>query len=175
MLSNEHQKLTAVRKRPLAELMARNRVPEAQSPVELELAAGATIYYSSENPEHPIEHLVDGNSGRGGSRWVAAKSDTTEQIVFEFAEPVDISRIEFEVEELRVERTQEVTAGYSVDGGQTYRVSFVQEYTFSPSGSTYQRESLAVQFRGVTHLRLTVVPNKGGSGAASLTSLRLYA
>jgi hypothetical protein len=170
-------KLTGIRKRPLAELAARARDAEAHSPVELELklAAGVTIYYSSENPEQPIEHMVDGNSGRGGSRWVAAKADTTEQIVFEFREPVDISRIEFEVEELRAERTQEVTAAYSVDGGQTYRLSFVQEYTFSPGGSTYQRESLAVRFRGVTHLRLTVVPNKGGSGAASLTSLRLYA
>jgi hypothetical protein len=168
------ERSTGIRKRPLAELTARESGRKAESNVELDLAAGATLYYSSEDREHPIEHLIDGSSGRGGSRWVAARCDTTEQIVLEFNGPVDISRIEFEVEEVQFGRTQEVTAEYSVDGGGTYRRAFVQEYTFSPSGSTYQRESLAVQLRGVTQLRLTVVPNKGGSGAATLTSLRLY-
>jgi hypothetical protein len=168
------EKPTGIRKRPLDELIAQDGDREADSSAKLDLAAGATIYYSSENREHPVEHMIDGSSGIGGSRWMAARCDTTEQIVLEFHEPADISRIEFEVEEAQFERTQEVTAEYSVDGGRTYRRSFVQEYTFSPHGSTYQRESLAVQLRGVTQLRLTIVPNKGGSGAATLTSLRLY-
>jgi hypothetical protein len=104
---------------------------------------------------------------------MAARRDTTEQIVLEFHEPPDLSRMEFEVEEAQFERTQEGLLEYSMDGGETYRRSFVQEYTFSPHGSTYQRECLAVQLRGVTQLRLTIVPNKGGSGTATLTSLRL--
>lgn len=165
------EKSTGIRKRPLAELIARE---SAESRVALDLTTSATIYYSSEDREHPIERIIDGSSGRGGSRWVAARRDTTEQIVLEFDEALGISRIEFEVEEAQFERTQELTVEYSVDGGRSYRRSFVQEYNFSPSGSTYQRESLAVRLRGVTQLRLTIVPNKGGSGAATLTSLRLY-
>jgi len=168
------EKPTGIAKRPLAELSARESGRRADSRAELDLAAGATIYYSSEDRAHPVEHMIDGSSGRGASCWMAARRDTTEQIVLEFHEPTDISRMEFEVEEAQFERTQEVTAEYSVDGGKTYRRSFVQEYTFSPHGATYQRESLAMQVRGVTHLRLTIVPNKGGSGAATLTSLRLY-
>ena len=168
------EKSTGIRKRPLAELVARVSARKGESPGELDLATGTTIYYSSEDHAHPIEHVVDGSSGRGGTRWVAARRDTTEQIVLEFDSPVDISRIEFEVEELQFDRTQEVTAEYSTDGGESYRRSFVQEYTFSPNGSTYQRENLAIQLRDVTQFRLTIVPNKGGSGTASLTSLRLY-
>ena len=40
---------------------------------------------------------------------MAARRDTTEQIVLEFHELADISRMEFEVEEAQLERTQEVT------------------------------------------------------------------
>jgi hypothetical protein len=50
----------------------------------------------------------------------------------------------------------------------------VQQYNFSPNGSTYQREELRLDLNEVTHLRLIVVPNKGGTGAATLTSLRLF-
>ena len=51
----------------------------------------------------------------------------------------------------------------------------VQEYTFSPRGSTFQREDIRCDLHNLTQLRLTVVPNKRGSGVATLTSLRLYA
>jgi hypothetical protein len=39
----------------------------------------------------------------------------------------------------------------------------------------YQREELRFNLQGVTHLRLTIVPNKSGSGTATLTALRLFA
>jgi hypothetical protein len=170
----QSQKSTSIRKRPLAELIVRDNVGKPNPFMELDLSACATIYYSSEDQEHPIEHIFDGSSGRGASRWVGAQRDATEQLVLEFSEALSISRISFEVEEAQAERTQELSAEYSVDGGRTYRRAFVQEYTFSPRGSTYQHESLAVQLRDVTQLRLTIVPNKSGSGAATLTSLRLY-
>jgi hypothetical protein len=51
----------------------------------------------------------------------------------------------------------------------------VQEYTFSPRGATFQREDLRLDLRDVDRLRLTIVPNKRGSGAATLTSLQLSA
>jgi hypothetical protein len=144
----------------------------ARSP--LDLGACTTIRYSSEDPSHPIEHLMDEGSGAGAPRWVSGRWDETEQIVFEFDEPQHISRVDFEVEEAELERTQQVMAEYSSDGGETYRLAFSQEYTFSPPGSIYQRESLNVELRAVTHFRLTIVPNKCGSGKATLTSLRLF-
>jgi len=160
-----------VRKRHLAKASA----PSAPLPFrEIDLAARATIQYSSEQPDHPIEHLLDGSSGRGATRWISARANTTEVILSEFDQPEHITRMIFDVEESHVERTQQVTMDFSSDGGRTYRQGFVREYTFSPRGSTYQREDLILGLRGVTHLRLIVVPNKGGSGTATLTSLRLF-
>jgi len=141
---------------------------------EIDLVACATILYSSETPDHPIEHLLDGRSGRGATRWSSARENTAEEIVIEFDRPEHVLRFIFDVEEGRVERTQQVTMEYSTDGGDTYRTGFVQEYTFSPRGSTYQREDLSFDLPKVTHVKLTIIPNKGGTGTASLTSLRLF-
>jgi hypothetical protein len=160
----------AVRTRRLDEASASG---DAAAPIDL--AAGATLAYSSADPAHPVENLVDGRDGPGGSRWIAANPDTAEQVVVEFDRPQSVARLVYEVEETERERTQEVHVEVSSDGGRTFRRVLVQEYTFSPRGATYQREDLALALRDVTHLRLTVVPNKGGSGPATLTSLRLFA
>jgi hypothetical protein len=147
---------------------------ESSHLTELDLAACATIHFSSEDPAHPIEHMIDGSSGRGATRWASAQPNRREEIVLQFDEPQHISHVAFEAEEPHAERTQEVRAEYSLDGGRSYREAFVQEYNFSPGGSTYQCENLGLELRGVTHLRLVVVPNKGGSGTATLTSLRIF-
>ena len=93
----------------------------------------------------------------------------------EFDQPQTISRLMYEVEEATRERTQEVRVEISEDGARTYRQILVQEYNFSPRGATYQREEQRFDLHGVTHLRLTIVPNKSGSGTATLTALRLFA
>lgn len=142
---------------------------------EIDLVAGATIAYSSEDPAHPIEHALDECSGPGATRWVSARPDTVEHIVFEFDRPQAISRLAYEVEEGSRERTQQVSAEVSEDGGRTYRQIFAQDYTFSPHGATYQREEQRINCAVVSHLRLTIIPNKNGSGPATLTSLRLFA
>ncbi len=141
----------------------------------LNLASVATIDYSSEDPAHPVEHLLDEHTGPGGSYWAAAQADTTEQLVLTFDQPQSVTRLVYEVEETQHERTQEVHVEASTDAGRSYRRVLVQEYTFSPRGSTWQRENLRLDLHDLTHLRLTVVPNKHGSGVATLTSLRLYA
>ena len=142
---------------------------------EIDIASCATIAYSSENPAHPVEHLVDGRSGPGATRWLGAHPDVTEQIVVEFDQPQTISRLVYEVEEARCERTQEVRLEVSEDGGRTYRQILVQEYAFSPAGATYQREEQRFNLHQVGQLRLTIIPNKNGSGTATLTSLRVFA
>jgi hypothetical protein len=51
----------------------------------------------------------------------------------------------------------------------------LQDYTFSPQGATFEHEDVQLDLPAISHMRLTVVPNKGGSGIATLTSLRLFA
>jgi hypothetical protein len=119
--------------------------------------------------------MLDGQSGPGATRWMSARPDTIEHIVIEFDPPQTISRLVYEVEETRRERTQEVRVEASEDGGRSYRQILVQEYNFSPRGATYQREEQRFNLRQVNHLRLTIVPNKSGSGTATLTALRLFA
>ena len=81
----------------------------------------------------------------------------------------------YEVEETLRERTQEVRFEVSEDGAQSYRQILVQEYNFSPRGATYQREDQRFNLPQASRLRLTIVPNKNGSGTATLTILRLFA
>ena len=162
--------LSRLRKRPLAAETAAN----TGAADEIDITGCATITYSSENPAHPVEHLLDGDSGPGATRWTSARPDTIEHIVVEFDRPQAISRVVYEVEEAERERTQEVRLEVSEDGGRTYRQILVQEYTFSPGGATYQREEQRFNLPQVSHLRFTIVPNKGGSGTATLTALRLF-
>src|SRR4051794_89068 len=142
---------------------------------EIDIAGRASVAYSSEDPAYPVENLFDGHSGPGATRWMSARPDTIEHIVVEFDQPQTISRLVYEVEEATRERTQEIRVEVSEDGGRTYRQILVQEYTFSPRGAMYQREDQRFDLHGITHLRLTIVPNKNGSGTATLTTLRLFA
>ena len=103
------------------------------------------------------------------------RPDTIEHMIVEFDQPQAISRLVYEVEEAEREGTQEVRVEASKDGGRTYRQILVQEFVFSPGGATYQREEQRFNLRQVSHLRLTIFPNKNGSGTATLTALRLFA
>ena len=128
--------LSRLRKRPLEA----DAATSARAAGEIDIAGGATIAYTSEDPAHPVEHMLDGSCGPGATRWISARPDTTEHIVIEFDRPQTISRLVYEVEETMRERTQEVRVEVSEDGGRSYRQILVQEYNFSPGGATYQRE-----------------------------------
>ena len=124
-----------LRKRPLQP----DAAASAGTADEIDIAGCATILYSSEQPAHPVEHLLDGRSGPGGTRWISVRPDSMEQIVVQFDQPQAISRLVYEVEEAERERTQEVRVEVSEDGGRTYRQILVQEYTFSPAGDVPAR------------------------------------
>jgi hypothetical protein len=156
-------------------LIAEQSSAPAEKPGEIDIASHATLAYSSEDPDHPLERLIDGQGGRGGTRWASARPNATERIVLEFDHAQRISRLVYEVEEHSQERTQEVRVEVSSDQGRTYRQVLAQEYTFSPQGATFQHEDLRLDLPAITHLSLTIVPNKAGSGVATLTSLRLFA
>jgi len=149
--------------------------PEPPEEGAIDLSGAATLAYSSEDPAHPVEHAIDGRGGAGGTCWRAAQPNTTEQLIVELDQPRTLSKLVYEVEERERERTQEVRIEASSDGGKTYRGLVTQEYNFSPGGATFQREELRIEVVDATHVRLTIVPNKNGSGAASLTTLKLFA
>jgi hypothetical protein len=161
---------TRIRKR----LMNERSLTSPDGLGEIDIAGHATLAYSSEDPDHPLEHLIDKRFGRGATRWASARQNSTEHIVLEFDHAQPISRLVYEVEECEQTRTQEIRVEVSTDHGRTYRQALVQEYTFSPEGATFQHEDLRLDLPEITHLSLTIVPNKGGSGVASLTSLRLF-
>jgi hypothetical protein len=106
-----------LRKRPLED----DEATSARADGEIDIAGCATIVYSSEHPAHPVEHMLDGRSGPGATRWISARPDTVERIVVEFDQPQPISRLLYEVEEAMRERTQEIRVEVSEDGGRTYR------------------------------------------------------
>ena len=155
-------------------LIGEERAPPAASVGELDIGSCATLLYSSEDADHPVDNLVDGTSGRGGTYWASARRDTTEQIELEFDRPERIASMIYEVQELDQERTQQVLVQVSADHGRSYRQVLAQDYTFSPRGATFQHEELRLDLPDTTNLRLTIVPNKGGSGFATLTVLRLF-
>ena len=162
---------TLIRKRLMSE---QSSAPQERLG-EIDIARQATLTYSSEDPDHPLEYLIDGHCGRGATRWAGARPDETERIVLEFDHAQRISRLVYEVEEGLQERTQEVRVEVSSDHGRTYRQVLAQDYTFSPQGATFQHEDQRLDLSAITHLSVTIVPNKGGSGVATLTSLRLFA
>lgn len=138
---------------------------------ELPIAELATVQVTSEDPAHPIDHAFDARRGPGGSRWIAGEPGE-QAVILAFDRPQLIRRIGVEVEEPEVGRTQELTVGVSSDGGRTYRELVRQEFTFSPPGTTFERELWAADVERVTHLRVAIRPDKGGRvGRATLTAL----
>jgi hypothetical protein len=62
--------LSRLRKRPLEA----DAATSARAAGEIDIAGGATIAYSSEDPVHPVEHMLDGQSGPGATRRTALQS-----------------------------------------------------------------------------------------------------
>jgi len=138
-----------------------------------DIPALATVLVTSESPDHPVDHLFGGDDGPGGARWIASV-DGEQSLILAFDAPQTIREVSLEVEEPHVSRTQVLTLSLSRDGGGAYRELLRQEFNFSPPGTTFQREVWNVPAEGVTHLRLTIEPDKGGMPCrATLTSLAI--
>lgn len=142
---------------------------------ELDLRACARVHFSSESAGHPIDHLFDGSTGEGASKWVGGRRDRPETILLVFDEPMNIARCAFEAEEREVARTQKVIAECILSGSDVYRQCFIQEFNFAPDGATYQRELIDLNLREVRRLRFTILADKSGRGCPSLTALRVFA
>jgi hypothetical protein len=133
----------------------------------------ATVLVTSEAAEHPVDCLFDGHNGPGGTRWVAAV-DGEQELILAFDTPQTIQEVGLETEEFQASRTQVLTLALSQNGGRTYREILRQEFNFSPPGTTFERERWIVPATMVSHLRVTIRPDKGDKpGRASLTSLTI--
>jgi hypothetical protein len=139
----------------------------------LDIPTIATVIITSEEADHPIEYVFDGQRGPGASCWRAAVPGE-QCVIINFDTPQMLHQLVLDIEEPEVIRTQELLISVSLDGGRTYRDVVRQEYNFSPPGTTYERETWALNTDRVTHLAIRITPNKGGHGGlATLTSIML--
>lgn len=137
----------------------------------IDVSTAATVLVTSESEDHPVENAFDDRQGRGGTYWMAG-TEGEQTIILEFDEPTIVRRLTLEVEETEVSRTQEIDLAVSTDGGGSYREVVRQEYNFSPSGTTFEREEWRLPEKRATHLRLRIRPDKGGKPCrAKVTSL----
>jgi hypothetical protein len=135
----------------------------------LDLEQVASVEITSEDPAHPIEAALRGDSGG----WRA--STPGEQVIrLIFDQPARLRRIDLRFEEPGTSRTQEFVLRWSPDGGRSYREIVRQQYTFSPPGTTRETERYAVDLAGVTVLELRLIPDiAGGAALASLGRLQV--
>ena len=133
----------------------------------------ATVMVTSELAAHPVENAFDGQRGPGSSRWVS-ETGGEQTLKLAFDAPQTIRSVGLEIEETGENRTQELQLAVSCDGENSWRELVRQEFNFSPTGSTFEREEWSINAEGVTHLRLQIKPDKGGRPCrASVTSLVL--
>jgi hypothetical protein len=155
------------------EILTTQPITSAQRAPQKDIASIATVLVTSEDPDHPIDHVFDGQRGPGASRWIAAQPGE-QTLILAFDAPQTIRKVLVEIEEPNIGRTQEMDVSVSNDGGQTYRELVRQEYTFSPPGTSLEREEWSINADGVSHLRLRIKPEKGGKACrATLSTLAL--
>lgn len=137
----------------------------------LDLAALARVEVSSEQSLYPIDNVFDGQSGPGGSCWVAG-TPGPQRVVLTFERPVDLAEICVEGEERGETRTQ--TVELELWSGQEQRPvhDSARVFRFSPYGESFHRATWKVGAAAVTRLCLRVSPVPSFR-RASLTSIVL--
>lgn len=132
----------------------------------LELEKLATFEISSEDPQHPIENVLQENR----QSWRAAE-DGEQTVRITFDSPQTISRIDLCFEENDVSRTQEFALFWRSSKEQEWSQIVRQQFNFSAPSSTKEREEYKVSLTNVIGIELRIVPNISGKGRASLTEL----
>ena len=126
---------------------------KVQEDVEVEL--------TSEDPESPIEGALWGE-GSGGWR---AGGPGRQTITLTWPAPIAMRRIRLVFEEHSQPRTQEFVVRASTGDGQREIVR--QQFTFSPPGTTVEREEYVTNLDGVSQLELAIIPAIDGSNAVA--------
>jgi hypothetical protein len=126
------------------------------------------IELTSEHPDCPIEGalLPDGADG-----W-RADAPGAQTISLSWPSPITISRIRLVFEELGQSRTQEFVIRAGTNDGMREVVR--QQFTFSPPGTTVEREEYSTNLDRITRLELTIIPAiDGGAAVATLREWRV--
>jgi hypothetical protein len=131
-----------------------------QDDVEVEL--------TSEDPERPIEGALLGEESGG---WRAG-GPGCQTITLTWPAPITIRRIKLVFEEHSQRRTQEFVVRASTSDGRREIVR--QQFTFSPPGTTVEREEYATHLDGVSQLELEIIPAiDDGHAVATLREWRI--
>ena len=128
----------------------------------------AEVELTSEDLERPIESalLAEGPDG-----WRAA-TPGQQTITLTWSVPIAIRRIRLVFEEHSHARTQEFVVSASTRDGRREIVR--QQFTFSPPGTTVEREEYATHLDGVSQLELAIIPAiDGGDAVATLREWRI--
>jgi hypothetical protein len=130
----------------------------------------AQVELTSESTEYPIESALIPGTGPG---WRAAQpGEQTIRLVFD--QPLSLRRIFLLFREEEQPRAQEFVLRWSPGGEGSFRDILRQQYTFSPPGTTQEREDFSVELNGVAVLELHIIPDIGGGNAcATLTQWRI--
>ena len=154
--------------------MRKRIVPSGPSPVAapgdwLDVERLCSVEVSSEDAAHPIENAF---SGRTAAGWKASVSGPQTLRLY-FDAPQRIRRIDLEVVEAEMERTQELAIAWTNSAGARHELRR-QRWNFSPGGSTLEHEDYRVDLEALTMLEIVIDPDVSGPAAfATLRSLRL--
>jgi hypothetical protein len=110
------------------------------------------VELTSEDPNWPIEGALLPHLSTG---WRAATTGP-QTITLGWPDPIRLRRIRLVFKEHSEQRTQEFVLRASTKEGEREVVR--QQFTFSPPGTTLEREEYAVYVDGVTQLELTIIP-----------------
>jgi hypothetical protein len=87
-------------------------VPPAMSATMISIPDVASVLVSSEDSLHPIDHVFDDHNGPGGTRWIAGEVGE-QTIIVAFDRPLRLQKVNLEIEEPEMSRTQELSLGIS--------------------------------------------------------------
>jgi len=139
---------------------------ESASPESwLDLEPIATVEVTSEDPDFPIESVLDGSGGPG---WRALEKGK-QRIRLIFDQPISLNHIRLRFVETELERTHEFTLGWSSVQGAPSNEIVRQQWNFGPKGSTTEVEDYRSSLDGVVVLELDIQPDlKRGNARATL-------
>lgn len=157
-----------MRKRIIGRQAVGEDVPQQRHWLDLE--ALARVELTSEDPAHPIEAAISGDTDTG---WRAAEPGAqTLRLLFD--KPLRVRHIQLLFREPETRHTQEFVLRWRSGSEQQHREIVRQQYHFSPPNSTEEREDYSVELDDLTELELTIIPDISGEPVqASLAQLRL--
>ena len=132
------------------------------------LGENVEVELTSEDPESPVEGALLAEESGG---WRAG-GPGRQTICLMWPVPIAINRIRLVFEEHARARTQEFVLRATT--GDSQREIVRQQFTFSPPGTTVEREEYATDLTGVSQLELAIIPAiDGGHAVATLREWRI--